>query len=102
MTDLEHPSIIRMIASFTGLDFGQIDLHSRKTSVSPNKYSQPLRLISKSHHKRHSTSQWNDNSSSEECSGSQGDQVNPESPTKKAPFRIKLDAANSSIQPAED
>ena len=36
MTDLEHPNIIRMIASFTGLDFGKI-AQIRKHSNSPNK-----------------------------------------------------------------
>jgi len=45
MTDLEHPHVIRMIASFTGLDFGR---HSGETknggrsSVSPTKKHQQV------------------------------------------------------------
>ena len=37
MTDMEHPNIIRMIASFTGLDFGHIDRRDGGSYVSPNK-----------------------------------------------------------------
>jgi len=37
MTDMEHPNIIRMIASFTGLDFGHIDRRDGGSSISPNK-----------------------------------------------------------------
>ena len=82
MTDLKHHNIIRMIASFTGLDFGKFE-PTRQHSLSPDKQrrSQLRGLITKSHHKRQGSNQWNDNSSSDDNNGGEVEMPSPTSPT---------------------
>ena len=66
MTDLEHPHIIRMIASFTGLDFGKIAATAKNLRAVPT----GRRRISKRNTMR-------DDSSQSESSDDEGESRTP-------------------------